>query len=106
MVSTPGLTRSNGSVSQAGNDVDLVVAEEGAQVVGEALGVGGRRHRDDDRPAPAQSVGQAGEDERPRRIRHGQHRADRPSTWARAGSVRRREGRSIRAMRPSEAIGG
>ena len=40
MVSVLGLTRSKGSVSQAGTTSTSSCAEEGPQVVGQALGVG------------------------------------------------------------------
>ena len=51
MVSTLGLTRSNGSVSHAGNDVDVIGAEEEREVVDQPIGVGGGRHGHDDRPS-------------------------------------------------------
>ena len=50
--------------------VDLVLAEEGPQVVGEVLGVGAGRHGDDERVALAQAR-QPRQDVGPRRVRHG-----------------------------------
>ena len=49
MVSTPGLTRSNGSVSQAGKSSTASAPRKRGQVVGEALGVGGGGHGDHER---------------------------------------------------------
>ena len=98
MVSTLGLTRSNGSVSQAGNSVDLVLAEEGPQVVGQALGVGlvgtattsGWRPVSPARPAMAKA-------------RAGSATAstadDTPANPASPGWRRRRGGRSCRVTR-------
>ena len=73
MVSTPGLTRSNGSVSQAGEDVDLVGAEVGDEVVGQPVGVGAGGRDDEERMA-AGGVGQPGDGQCPGRLGHRQGR--------------------------------
>ena len=76
MVSTLGLTRSNGNVSQAGNSSTSPGGQELGEVVGELPGHRPGGHGDDER-ATAPAAGQRGEHERPGRLGHGEHRVER-----------------------------
>ncbi len=79
--------------------LDLVVAQEGGQVVGQALGLGGGGHGHHDRASGCRPAGQAGDGEGPGRLGHRQHGVDgrprtRPAPALRATGGVGRRGRS------------
>ncbi len=73
MVSTLGLTRSNGSVSHAGNSTTESVGHELAQVVVQLAGIGACRSGDQQRVAIAE-LGECCHRDRARRLGYGDQR--------------------------------
>ena len=91
MVSTDGDTRSNGRVSQAGNVVDGVGAEEGPEVVGQPVGVAGGGHRHHDRAAAAQRA-EPGHHQGARGLGHGEDRGGTAEHGREAGLLAQQRG--------------
>ena len=88
-----------------GEQVDLVRAQEGAEVVHQALGVGRRGHRHDDGLA-AGEPGQPGHDDGPGRFGHGQHRAGRAQHLGQRRLVAHQLGEGAQRQRAIDDGGG
>src|SRR5581483_12522662 len=81
-----------------GEEVDAVVAEEGGEVVVQALGVGGRRDGDHVRPAVGRGH-EAGHGEGPSGLGHGQERVRPPPNLEEGGVVAEQRGEIADAHR-------